>query len=119
MGDRPTTRHGELRKLGVRERDAGANIVVTNNGASAVTVPVSRLWATRSRVSRSALSTAGRFRHGRRWRPDASITITATPPSITSAATATAEVGSPFTFTVTTSGSPPVTVAETGTLPAA
>ena len=46
--------------------------------------------------------------------PGQSITISAAPPAITSAATATAEVGSAFTFAVTTSGTAPVTLAETG-----
>ena len=38
-------------------------------------------------------------------------------PAVTSAATATATVGSPFTFTVTTSGYPNAGLTETGTLP--
>jgi len=98
-------------------------ITVTNNGAGAVTVPVtsplgysvvdpitlnSTPFGTQYGSTRSAWETLA---------PGASITISAAPPAVTSAATADPEVGSPFTFAVTTSGTLSLTLTATGALP--
>src|SRR5581483_8714007 len=48
----------------------------------------------------------------------ASLTVTGTPPSITSAATTTFTAGTPGSFTVMTSGTPTPTLSEVGSLPA-
>ena len=93
-------------------------ITITNTGAASVDVPVTapigyslagQPFGMQYGGSRSAWETLA---------PGQSIVISAAPPAITSAATATAEVGSPFTFAVTTSGTAPVTLAlAAGTLP--
>ncbi|MGO9873049.1 MAG: fibronectin type III domain-containing protein [Acidimicrobiia bacterium] len=103
----------------VSASETGANITITNTGTATVTVPVTvplgyeyngAVFGTQYGGSLSAWQTltAGQ-----------SIVISALPPAVTSAATANAQVGSPFSFAVTTSGSPAPTVALTaGTLPA-
>jgi len=107
----------------VAASQTGGDITITNNGATAVTVPVtsplgysivdpilgSQPFGTQYGGTRSAWETIA---------PGAHITISAAPPAITSLATANAEVGSAFTFAVTTSGTAPVTLTETGAMPA-
>ena len=102
----------------------GGDITVKNNGATAVTVPVTVPLGYSVVDPVTHISTPFGTQYGG-TRSDwvtlaagASIVISAAPPAITSAPTANAEVGSAFTFAVTTSGAPPVTLTETGALPA-
>ena len=95
------------------------NIVVTNNGAAAVTVPITSPLGYTLAGQPFGTQYGGTLSAWETLAPGQSITISATPPAITSAATANARgrLGR-SSFTVTTSGAPPVALTETGALPA-
>jgi len=105
----------------VTAAQTGGNIVFTNTGATTLTVPITvPLGYTVAGTGLPFGTQYGGALSG--WQTltaGQSITISALPAAVTSAATATAQVGTPFTFAVTTSGAPIVTLALTaGTLPA-
>ena len=93
-------------------------VTLTNTGTSAVEVPVSVPKGTN--VGTASLSSYGGQLSG--WvdlAAGSSVTLAeAVAPSITSAATATANVGAAFSFTVGTTGEPAPALTESGALPA-
>jgi hypothetical protein len=106
----------------VTATESNGAVTVTNNGAGAVSVPVT--VPTASTVNGLAFgSPYGGTASG--WETlgggatltVATVPVVATTPTITSGSSATAMVGTPFTFTVTTSGVPTPTLSESGAMP--
>jgi hypothetical protein len=99
----------------VTATQTGGNIVITNTGATTLTVPVTVPigWVVASTGLQFGSQYGGALSGWQTLTAGQSITISALPAAVTSAATANAQVGSPFNFTVTTSGAPIVSVTET------
>ncbi|MGO9877471.1 MAG: putative Ig domain-containing protein [Acidimicrobiia bacterium] len=98
--------------------ETGGNITITNTGTSSVAVPISAPLGYEYNGAPFGGEYGGSLSGWQTLTAGQSIVISALPPAVTSAPTANAKVGSPFTFTVTTSGSPLPTLAITaGTLP--
>ena len=99
----------------VTATQTGGNIVITNTGGTTVTVPVTVPlgWVVATTGLPFGSQYGGALSGWQTLTAGQSITISALPAAFTSAATANAEVGSPFNFTVTTSGAPIVSVTET------
>ena len=103
VGGQPGARHGEYCKHDRRVADGrehrdyqqGCHLRRRSDHVAARILAQQRAVRVPVRRSRSAWETLA---------PGASITISAAPPAVTSSATATAQVGSAFTFAVTTSG---------------
>ena len=93
----------------------GGNIVITNTGATTLTVPVTVPLGYTVLGSGVPFGSqyGGALSGWQTLTAGQSITISAGPAAFTSLATATAQVGTPFNFTVTTSGTPIVSVTET------
>ncbi|MGO9874600.1 MAG: fibronectin type III domain-containing protein [Acidimicrobiia bacterium] len=102
----------------VTASETGGNITITNTGTSSVAVPITAPLGYEYNGALFGSQYGGSLSAWQTLTAGQSIVIAAVPPTITSAATANAQVGSPFTFTVTTTGSPAPVVTETGTLPA-
>jgi len=103
----------------VSASQTGGVITVTNTGTTSVTVPVTAPLGYELAGLPFGIQYGGSRSAWETLTAGQSIVISAVPPAVTSAATATAQVGSPFTFAVTTSGSPaPVLALTAGTLPA-
>ena len=102
----------------VSASETGGNITITNNGSGSVTVPITAPLGYEYNGALFGGQYGGSLSGWQTLAAGQSIVIAAIPPTVTSAATANAQVGSPFSFTVTTSGSPLPTIAVTaGTLP--
>ena len=102
----------------VSASETGGNITITNTGTSTVAVPITAPLGYETNGALFASQYGGSLSGWQTLTAGQSIVIAAVPPTVTSAATANAQVGSPFTFTVTTTGSPLPTLAITaGTLP--
>jgi len=91
----------------------GAAITITNTGATSVDVPITVPLGYEYNGAAFGIQYGGSRSGWQTLTAGQSIVISAVPPAITSAATANAQVGSTFTFTVTSSGSPVPTLAET------
>ena len=103
----------------VSASQTGGAITITNTGTATVTVPVTVPLGYEYNGAVFGTQYGGTLSGWQTLTAGQSIVISALPPAVTSAATANAQVGSPFSFAVTTSGSPAPTVALTaGTLPA-
>jgi len=102
----------------VSASETGGNITITNNGTGPVAVPITAPLGYEYNGALFGTQYGGTLSAWQTLAAGQSIVIAAVPPTVTSAATANAKVGSPFTFTATTSGSPLPTLAVTaGTLP--
>jgi hypothetical protein len=103
---------------GISASVTNGTVTVTNSGA-AVNVPVTVPAGTTVNGSTTTLTPYGGQLSA--WFPlgtGATVTLgEAVAPTITSAATATSNVGAAFSFTVTTTGSPAPALTETGALP--
>ncbi|MGO9874514.1 MAG: fibronectin type III domain-containing protein [Acidimicrobiia bacterium] len=103
----------------VTASETGGNITITNTGTSSVAVPITAPLGYEYNGALFGSQYGGSLSGWQTLTAGQSIVIAAVPPTVTSAATANAKVGSPFTFTVTTTGSPlPTDAITAGALPA-
>ena len=93
-------------------------VTITNNGTGAINVPVTAPIGTSISGTNTLQPYAGATSNWVDLAAGASVTLTeSVAPSITSAASATANMGAPFSFTVYATGEPAPALTETGSLP--
>jgi hypothetical protein len=103
----------------VSATESGNTITVTNHGASAVAVPISAPLGSSVGTQQVGQQYGGSSSGWETVQPGGTLTVdtVGSAPAITSGSTATAQTGSPFSFTVQTNGLPDPSLTETGTLP--
>jgi hypothetical protein len=103
---------------GITATETNGVVTITNTGTSPVEVPISMPKGTTEAGVAFGQAYGGGVSEWDDLAGGASLTLTeSVAPAITSAATATSNVGAPFAFTVTATGEPAPTLSETGTLP--
>jgi hypothetical protein len=104
---------------GVSASEKDGVVTITNTGTSAAQVPVSMPTGTTAAGAPFGQAYGGGLSEWANLAGGASLTLAeSVAPAITSAATATSNVGAAFTFTVTATGEPAPALSETGALPA-
>jgi len=103
----------------VTATQSGSTITVTNNGSSAVAVPISAPLGSSIGTQQVGQQYGGSSSGWETVQPGGTLTVdtVGSAPAITSGSTTTAQTGSSFSFTVQTNGLPDPTLTETGTLP--
>jgi hypothetical protein len=104
----------------VTATQSGSTITVTNNGSSAVAVPLSAPLGSSIDSHEVGQQYGGSSSGWETVQPGGTLTVdtVGSAPAITSGSTTTAQTGSAFSFTVQTNGLPDPSLTETGTLPA-
>jgi hypothetical protein len=103
----------------VTATQSGSTITVTNNGSSAVAVPLSAPLGSSIDSHEVGQQYGGSSSGWETVQPGGTLTVdtVGSAPAITSSSTTTAQTGSAFSFTVQTNGLPDPSLTETGTLP--
>ena len=102
----------------VSAADANGTVTVTNNGGTAVQVPITVPMGTTVNGSTFGDAYGGQLSQWSALAPDGTVTLAEhVAPTLTSASSASSIVGAPFSFLITTTGEPSPTLTESGALP--